>query len=256
MRDLTYPPVIVIAKTGFRALGLRFAMSGVHHVPTTGPVVLAVNHISYVDFVLGGYAAHPSRRLVRFMSKRELFDHRYVGPLMRSLHHINVDRGDGLASYKQALRYLAAGEVVGIFPEATISRSFEIKQLKTGATRLAADSGAPLVPVILWGTQRMLTKDHPRDFSRGKTVAITVGEPLHPSGQDPVADTSHLRGVMQRMLAATIDAYPADEQPPGSWWLPASRGGSAPTMEEAEALDARDRSRRAAAREGASRPGR
>ncbi|MGH3444393.1 MAG: lysophospholipid acyltransferase family protein [Nocardioidaceae bacterium] len=250
MRDLTYPPIIVAAKLGFRALGLRFAMSGTHHVPTSGPAVLAVNHVSYVDFVLGGYAAHPSQRLVRFMSKRELFDHRYAGPLMRSLHHINVDRTDGLASYQEALRYLAAGEVVGIFPEATISRSFEIKQLKTGATRLAADSGAPLVPVILWGTQRMLTKDHPRDVSRGKTIAITVGEPLHPAGADPVAETAQLRLAMQRMLAATIDAYPAEEQPRGAWWLPASRGGSAPTTEEADALDARDRARRAATRPG------
>ena len=245
MRDITYPPIIVTAKLGFRALGLRFQMTGTEHIPRSGGALLAVNHVSYVDFVLGGFAAQPSRRLVRFMAKRELFDHKYAGPLMRSLHHINVDRADGLGSYEEGLRYLRMGEVVGIFPEATISRSFEIKELKTGATRMAAEAGVPLIPVILWGTQRMMTKDHPKDFSRGKTIAISVGEPLHPSGADPVADTAELRSVMSSMLDRTIRDYPADEQPPGSWWLPASYGGSAPTPEEAKVLDAEEKRRRA-----------
>jgi 1-acyl-sn-glycerol-3-phosphate acyltransferase len=245
MRDITYPPIIVTAKVAFRALGLKFQMTGTEHIPRTGGALLAVNHISYVDFVLGGFAAQPSKRLVRFMAKRELFDHTFAGPLMRSLHHINVDRADGLGSYEEGLRYLEMGEVVGIFPEATISRSFEIKELKTGATRMAAEAGVPLIPVILWGTQRMMTKDHPKDFSRGKTIAISVGEPLHPSGEDPVADTAELRSVMCAMLDRTIRDYPADEQPPGSWWLPASHGGSAPTPEEAKVLDAEEKRRRA-----------
>ena len=145
---------------------------------------------------------------------------------MRSLHHISVDRADGLASYDEGVRYLREGEVVGIFPEATISRSFELKEFKTGATRMAAAAGVPLVPVILWGTQRMKTKDHPQDFSRGKTIAITVGEPLHPTGEQPGAETAELKARMAGLLDGTIRAYPADEQPPGSWWLPASYGGS------------------------------
>jgi 1-acyl-sn-glycerol-3-phosphate acyltransferase len=245
VRDITYPPIIVAAKLGFRALGLRFQMTGTEHVPRTGGALLAVNHVSYIDFVLGGLAAQPSKRLVRFMAKREIFDHKYAGPLMRSLHHINVDRDEGVGSYEEGLRYLAMGEVVGIFPEATISRSFEIKELKTGATRMAAEAGVPLIPVILWGTQRMMTKDHPKDFSRGKTIAISVGEPLHPSGADPVADTAELRSVMTTLLDRTIRDYPADEQPPGSWWLPATYGGSAPTPEEAKVLDADEKRRRA-----------
>jgi 1-acyl-sn-glycerol-3-phosphate acyltransferase len=220
-------------------------MTGTEHVPRTGGALLAVNHVSYIDFVLGGLAAQPSKRLVRFMAKREIFDHKYAGPLMRSLHHINVDRDEGVGSYEEGLRYLAMGEVVGIFPEATISRSFEIKELKTGATRMAAEAGVPLIPVILWGTQRMMTKDHPKDFSRGKTIAISVGEPLHPSGADPVADTAELRSVMTTLLDRTIRDYPADEQPPGSWWLPATYGGSAPTPEEAKVLDAEEKRRRA-----------
>jgi 1-acyl-sn-glycerol-3-phosphate acyltransferase len=248
MRDITYPPIIVTAKVAFKALGLRFQMRGTEHVPRTGPALLAVNHVSYLDFIFGGFAAQPSHRLVRFMAKREIFDHRVGGPVMRSMHHISVDRGEGIASYQEGLRYLADGEVVGIFPEATISRSFEVKELKTGATRMAAEAGVPLVPVILWGTQRMMTKDHPRDFSRGKTIAIGVGEPLHPDGANPVNDTAELREAMHSLLDETIRAYPEQEQPPGSWWLPASYGGSAPTPEEATRLDAEEKRRRAARR--------
>lgn len=245
MRDVTYPPVIATAKTAFRLLGQRFDMTGTEHVPREGGVLLACNHVSYVDFIYGGLAANPSGRRVRFMAKRELFTHKAVGPLMRSMHHIEVDRGAGESSARTAVEYLRAGEAVGIFPEATISRAMELKEFKTGAVRIAAEAGVPLVPVILWGTQRMITKDHPRDFSRGKTIAIRVGEPLHPTGTDPVAETAQLHAVMAELLDATIRAYPAAEQPPGSWWLPASYGGGAPTLEEAARLDIEERRQRA-----------
>jgi 1-acyl-sn-glycerol-3-phosphate acyltransferase len=245
MLDLTYPPIILTAKTAFRVLGQRFVMTGTEHVPRKGGVMLAVNHIGYADFVYGGLAADPSGRKVRFMAKREIFDNAIGGAVMRSMHHIEVDRGEGLASYRKAVDYLRAGEAVGIFPEATISRAFVLKEFKTGAVRIAAEAGVPLVPVILWGTQRIITKDHPRDLSRGKTIAINVGEPLRPTGADPVAETAELRAAMTAMLDETIRSYPAAEQPPGSWWLPAEYGGSAPTLEEAARLDAEERRRRA-----------
>ncbi len=248
MRDITYPPIIVACKTGFRLLGQRIDLTGTEHVPRTGGVLLAVNHVGYVDFVYGGLAANPSGRKVRFMAKKELFDHRWTGPLMRSLHHVEVDRSAGEASLARALELLRAGEAVGIFPEATISRAMELKEFKTGAVRIAAAAGVPLVPVVLWGTQRMMTKDHPRDFSRGKTIAIRVGEPLHPTGADPAAETAELKTVMTEMLDAAIAAYPDSEQPPGSWWLPARHGGSAPTLEEAARLDAEEKAARAARR--------
>jgi 1-acyl-sn-glycerol-3-phosphate acyltransferase len=256
VRDLTYPPIIATAKVAFKLLGLRFDMRGTEHVPRSGGALLVYNHVSYVDFILGGLAANPSGRLVRFMAKREVFDHRWTGPVMRSMHHIAVDRAEGVASYDEGVRVLRAGEIVGIFPEATISRSFELKEFKTGATRMAAEAGVPLVPVVLWGTQRLKTKGHPQDFSRGKTIAITVGEPLYPSGVNSLAETAQLKSRMARMLDETIRRYPADEQPPGSWWLPAAYGGSAPTMEEAAQLDAeekRERAREPAARRAAKK---
>jgi 1-acyl-sn-glycerol-3-phosphate acyltransferase len=249
MLDITYPPVIVSAKIAFRLLRQRFQLSGTDNVPRKGGALLAINHTGYVDFIYAGLGAHPSRRLVRFMIKREMMDHAVTGPILRSFHHIRVDRADGGAALEKALAYLRAGEVVGIYPEATISRSFEIKELKTGAVRLAADAGVPLIPVIVWGPHRLMTKDHPKDFSRSpKTIAVRVGEPMHPTGEDPVAETEALREVMKRMLDEVIEAYPEEERPPGSWWTPARYGGSAPTPEEADRLDAEEQAARAAKR--------
>ena len=149
---------------------------------------------------------------------------------------------------RTAVDYLRSGEAVGIFPEATISRAMELKELKTGAVRIAAEAGVPLVPVALWGTQRMMTKDHPRDFSRGKPIVIRVGPALHPSGDDPVAETAELKEAMAAVLDDAIRSYPAAEQPPGSWWVPARYGGSAPTLEEAARLDEEEKRERAARR--------
>jgi 1-acyl-sn-glycerol-3-phosphate acyltransferase len=245
MRDRTYPAIIRTAKGAFRALGQRFDMTGSEHVPASGGVLLACNHVSYLDFVYAGLAAHPSGRLVRFMAKQEIFAHPVGGPVMRSMHHIPVDRGEGIDSFRDAVRYLEAGEAVGIFPEATISRAMELKEFKTGAVRIAAAARVPLVPVILWGTQRILTKDHPRDLSRGHTILLRVGAPLHPTGADPNAETAELKAAMSQLLREAVEAYPAAEQPPGSWWVPASMGGSAPTLEEAARLDAAEKRERA-----------
>ena len=248
MRDWVYPSVVVAAKTGFRLLGNQITMTGTEHVPRSGGALLAYNHVSYVDFVYGGLAAQPSRRLVRFMSKRELFDHRWTGPLMRSLHHIEVDRADGVGSFRTAVDVLGRGEVVGIFPEATISRAMELKQLKTGAVRIAAEAGVPLVPVALWGTQRLMTKDHPRDFSRGTPIRIAVGPPLHPAGTDPVAETAELATAMASVLDTAIASYADAHLHPGAWWVPASRGGRAPDPVRAAELDAEEKRARAARR--------
>jgi 1-acyl-sn-glycerol-3-phosphate acyltransferase len=241
--ELTYAALIRTFRLGFRALGQRIAVTGLEHLPRTGGALVAVNHISYVDFIYGGLPVVDAGRLPRFMAKRELFDHRFTGPLMRRLRHIEVDRADGESSLGVALDYLRRGEVVGIFPEATISRSFEIKDLKTGAARIAAAAGVPLVPLVLWGTQRMMTKDQPRDFSRGTAITATVGPPVPLTGEAR-ADTAALKTVMTALLDTAIREYPQPE--PGAWWLPARYGGTAPTLEQAAVLDAEERAARAA----------
>jgi len=243
MTELVYSSIIAMAKLGFRALGQHIEVTGVEHLPRTGGALLACNHIGYVDFIYGGVAPARIGRRVRFMAKRELFDHPVTGPVMRACRHIEVDRADGEASATEAMRFLRDGELVGIFPEATISRAMEIKELKTGAVRIAATAGVPLIPIALWGTQRMMTKDHAKDFSRGTAISIRVGEPLPVTGDDPLAETAALRTSLQELLAASIAAYP--QQEPGAWWLPASYGGSAPTLARAAELDAEERRNRA-----------
>lgn len=246
MPDISYPVVVAAAKTWFKLGAVDVRMEGVDLLPETGGAMLAVNHTSYVDYLMAGYPSVARGRYTRFMAKREVFDHPVGGPVMRSFKHISVDRSAGLESMDVAAEALRRGELVGIFPEATISRSFLIKELKTGAVRISAKAGVPLFPVVTWGCQRMFTKDHPKDFKRGKTVLVKVGEPMYPTGEDPVAETAELKRRMEALLDACIREYPAEEQPPGSWWLPASYGGSAPTLEEAEKIDADEKRQRAA----------
>jgi 1-acyl-sn-glycerol-3-phosphate acyltransferase len=247
MRDFVYPSVILTAKGLFKVNGMKFQKSGSEHIPRRGGAILAANHIGYVDFIFDGFAAQPSGRLVRFMAKKDAFDHKISGPIMRSLHHISVDRESGQASYDQAVEYARAGEIVGIFPEATISRSFEIKELKTGAVRMAAEAGVPLIPMVTWGTQLLKTKDHPSDMkSRGKTIGLHVGAPLEVTGEDPVAETAQLRAAMSALLDKAIAEYPIS--PEGQWWAPARHGGTAPTLEQAAKLDEEELIARAARR--------
>jgi len=245
VRDLTYPAVIKAARLWMRLGSVDVRMTGGEQIPETGGALLAINHLSFVDYVIAGYPGAERGRLTRFMAKKEVFEHPVGGPVMRSFHHISVDRSAGAGSMREAARRLREGELVGIFPEATISRSFLIKDVKTGAVRIAADAGVPLIPVVLWGTQRFMTKGHKADFGRGKTVAIAVGEPMHPTGADPVAETAELRSRMETLLDGLIRSYPEQEQPPGSWWLPKAYGGSAPTLEEAEQMYAEERRLRA-----------
>lgn len=245
MVDISYPIVIAAAKTWFKLGDIKVEIVGGEHIPEQGGALLAINHLSYVDYLMAGYPGVKRGRLTRFIAKREVFDHPVGGPVMRSFHHIAIDRSAGGEGMRVAADKLREGELVGIFPEATISRSFLIKDLKTGAVRIAADAGVPLIPVVLFGTQRIMTKGRPRDLSRHKTISIEVGEPMRPTGEDPVAETAHLKARMETMLDRIITGYPADERPPGAWWVPQAYGGSAPTLEEAEAMYAEERRLRA-----------
>ena len=228
MADLVYPPVVVAIKLFWKYLGLRFDFKGIHHIPRDGGVILSINHVGYLDFALTGTAALPTGRYVRFMAKKEVFDNKLAGPLMRGMHHICVDRSSGSASFVAALRALRAGEIVGIFPEGTISVSFEIKELKSGAVRLAMAAGVPVIPTIVWGSQRIWTKKVKRNLRREKfPVTVAFGEPLYFDKQSNVeASESVLRETMIAMLHEVQDKYPDSHQ--GQRWAPLRLGGSAP----------------------------
>ena len=228
MADLVYPPVISLVKGFWKYLGFRFVFQGVENIPRKGGAILAINHVSYLDFAIAGTAALPVNRYVRFMAKKEIFDNKIAGPLMRGMHHICVDRGNGSASFVTALRALKSGEIIGIFPEATISTSFEIKGLKSGAVRLAAGAGVPIIPTIVWGGQRVYTKGVKPNFKRGKTpVTVAFGEAINYAADvDIEAAALHLRQVMISMLNTVQENYPdshVDQR-----WAPARLGGTAP----------------------------
>jgi len=233
MAELVYPPVILGLSTLFKALGLRLNIIGAENIPQKGGAVMAINHVGYLDFALAGYAAVPRGRLVRFMAKKEIFEHKIGGPLMRGMHHISVDRDNGAASFVTALRALKAGEIVGIFPEGTISRSFEIKELKTGAVRLAAGAGVPIVPTVVWGSQRIWTKGRKRNFKRQHIpVTIVIGEPFTVDRKTAAeSGETSLHTRLESLLHTAQASYPDSHV--GQWWAPARLGGTAPTLEEA-----------------------
>lgn len=228
MADLVYPPVIGAVKGFWKYLGLKFDFEGDENIPREGGAILAMNHVGYLDFALVGTAALPINRYVRFMAKKEIFDNKLAGPLMRGMHHICVDRSNGSASFVAALRALRGGEIIGIFPEGTISVSFEIKELKSGAVRLAMAAGVPVIPTVVWGSQRIWTKKVKRNLRR-KNVPITVafGAPLYFDKQSDVeAGEKLLRETMIASLHKVQEKYPDSHE--GQRWAPVRLGGTAP----------------------------
>ena len=228
MADLVYPPVVVAIKGLWKYLGLKFDFRGDENIPRKGGAILAINHVGYLDFALVGTAALPVNRYVRFMAKKEIFDNKLAGPLMRGMHHISVDRANGSASFVAALRALRAGEIIGIFPEATISVSFEIKEIKSGAVRLAMGAGVPVIPTVIWGSQRIWTKKVKRNLRRKNVpISVTFGEPIHyAKDADVEAGEKQLRDTMISLLHTVQENYPDSHQ--GERWAPLRLGGTAP----------------------------
>ena len=228
MADLVYPPVVVAIKGLWKYLGLKFNFQGDENIPRKGGAILAINHVGYLDFALVGTAVLPVNRYVRFMAKKEIFDNKLAGPLMRGMHHISVDRASGSASFVAAPRALRAGEIIGIFPEATISVSFEIKEIKSGAVRLAMGAGVPVIPTVIWGSQRIWTKKVKRNLRRKNVpISVTFGEPIHyAKDADVEAGEKQLRDTMISLLHTVQENYPDSHQ--GERWAPLRLGGTAP----------------------------
>jgi 1-acyl-sn-glycerol-3-phosphate acyltransferase len=239
MRDPVYRPIIAAALGLFRLLGFRFDITGLEHVPRRGGAVLAANHVSYFDFMFVGLPAHlRGRRLVRFLAKKSVFDHPVSGPLMRGMHHIAVDRAAGRSAYRHAVEALSEGELVGVFPEQTISRAFIPRPLKSGAARMAMQAGVPLVPVVTWGGHRVWTVGRRPRLRRRVPIVIRIGAPLEPTpGEDAAKLTERLSSALRSMVDDVVSRYPEPAVRGDDWWLPASAGGSAPTPEQAAAAD-------------------
>jgi 1-acyl-sn-glycerol-3-phosphate acyltransferase len=241
-RDRPYRVVIRVFLVVLKLFGFRFDVRGSEHLPRQGGAVIASNHVSYFDFTYLELGALPQHRLVRFMAKASVFDNRYAGPVMRAMQHIPVDRTAGVAAFDEAVRALQDGQVVGVFPEATISSSFTVQDLKAGAARMAVLAGVPIVPAALWGGHRVATKNRRVSLRRGVPVTVLFGEPIVPEpGERTQAVLRRTRAAMADLLDQAQRAYPdAPADDADRWWLPAHLGGTAPTPEEAKEIDRAD----------------
>jgi 1-acyl-sn-glycerol-3-phosphate acyltransferase len=217
-------PVYSVAKGVFAPWlrwGLRWTIEGAHYIPTTGPAILASNHVSYLDPLTLAWVADRRGRHVRYLAKAELFDKRGLGPLLRAAHQIPVRRGraDAADALKTAVDALERGECVGVFPEGTISQDLEPMVAKSGTARLATRAGVAITPVGLWGTHRILTKGRRPHWQWGIDQIAVVGEPIEPEPHE------HVKHTTDRMMAAIVECVArARELYPGRgageipWW--------------------------------------
>ncbi len=189
----------------------RFDIDGVDNIPATGPAILCGNHRSYFDVVAMSLTIAKSGRPARFLGKKEVFDAPIVGPIAAAMGGIRVDRGTGsdepLAAAADAL---AGGEMVTMMPEGTIPRGpafFRKPVGRWGAARLAQLSGAPIIPVGLWGTERVWPRSsrvpNVLNLTSPPTVRVRVGEPVELTGRSLEADT-------KRIMAAIVALLPDD----------------------------------------------
>ncbi|MGC5173285.1 lysophospholipid acyltransferase family protein [Microbacterium sp. DT81.1] len=233
-------------------LRLRLTVSGVKSIPASGAAVLAITHFGYMDFALVEWVTWlRTRRRIRFLVTRRAADKPVIGWLLRQMRHIPVEIGAGRDAYTHAVQALNDGELIGVFPEAGVSASFTVRELKTGAVRMAAAAAVPVIPVVVWGGQLLRTKNHrPRLSEAFKApIRVAVGLPLGvSSSDDPALKTAALRADLQALLDDAQATYPKTGK--GQWWQPAHLGGSAPTPAAAAIMEAERQRQRSARRAG------
>ncbi|MDJ0348502.1 lysophospholipid acyltransferase family protein [Cryobacterium sp. PH29-G1] len=251
-REPIYSTAIGAGRALFGLLRVRPTTTGLNQLPATGGAVLAITHFGYLDFALVEWVTWlHDRRHIRFMAKKGAFDQPMIGRLLRGMKHISVDMESGGEAYAQAVEALAAGELVGVFPEGGVNASFTVRELKTGAVRMALAANVPIIPVVVWGGHRLMTKNHRSKLRErlGVPVSIHFGQPFHTDAAG-AADTSVAASTVQLhdRLQSLVDTVQAGYSVPGAgqWWQPAHLGGTAPTPAEAAVVEAERRRRKAA----------
>ncbi|HET7483549.1 MAG TPA: lysophospholipid acyltransferase family protein [Actinomycetota bacterium] len=160
----------------------RWHIEGADKIPRHGPALLAFNHIAYLDPFAASYVVDMVKRRPRFLAKKELFDDKRIAWILRGAGQIPVHRGtaDAPMALDSALAALEAGEMIVIFPEGTITRDPDLNPMegKTGLARLAIESGAPVIPVALWGTANIWPKGYAKHWRPRQDICIRVGEPM------------------------------------------------------------------------------
>lgn len=241
--DPVYRLVNGLGRTALRGLGLDLHWTGAEQIPESGPVVLAATHVSYPDFLLLERVAVTRRRYVRFLTRHEIFGVPVVCGCMRAMRHVPVDRAAPAHAYLRARRLLEEGEALGVFPEAGISHSFTVRPLMPGAVALARATGAPLVPVAIWGSQRVASVGQPTsprpDLTRGRRVDVAVGPASYVDPGDEPTERTRQLGHDLTALLERLQRMPEHQPRPGEYaaWHPAHLGGHAPSRHRARALD-------------------
>ena len=186
MTERVYRATNALGRGVLRMLGIDTRWTGVEHVPRSGPVILAATHVSYPDFILLEQAAVDRGRYVRFLCRHDVWQLPLVRTAMDRMQHVPVDREAPAGAYLRARRLLREGEAVGAFPEAGISWSHTVRSLMPGVASLARETGAPVVPVAIWGSQRLWSVGLPDargrkprpSLRRGRRVDLSFGEPI------------------------------------------------------------------------------
>jgi len=231
-----YTGAIQLGRLLFGTLRVKLRVAGRDNLPVDGGAVVAITHFGYLEFAIVEWVTWlANRRRIRFMAKKAAFKGWPLGAFMRNMKHIPVDRSAGAHAYDEAVAALQRGELIGVFPEGTVSRSFEVQRLKAGAVRLAQEAGVPLIPVAVWGAHRILAKGAKAKARErvGVPVHVSIGAPIVVGPSDDIHDTSDaLRAELQRLTDKLQENYPVDGT--GQWWQPARRGGTAPTVADVE----------------------
>lgn len=248
--EATYRATITAGRVLLRVLDVTVRTEGAATVPARGPVLLVSNHVSFPDFLFIGKALL-GRRFVRFMCRADIWDRPSLARRMDAMQHIPVDRAAPAAAYLMARRLLGEGEAVCVFPEAGIPAAYAVRALMPGAASLARETGLPLVPVSIWGSQRLWAQKRsvdaplPRpDLTRGRLVDVRFGTPIPvPPDADLVETTRRLGHALYDGLVA-LQTLPEHRPRPGEWapWYPAHLGGDALPLSESALLDGMPRS--------------
>jgi len=239
MADRLYRGVIAGGRALLRGLDVSVRSAGQEHVPDAGPVVLASNHVSFPDFVFVQQAllraSGGNGRLVRFMCRHDIWDSP-VGWALDRMRHIPVDRTAPAAAYLTARRLLGDGEPVCVFPEGGISAAYVVRAMMPGAVALARETGAPLVPVSVWGSQRLWSQKRsldapiPRpDLARGRLVDVRFHPPVHVPADADLAEATRDLGRSLQAGLEELQQLPEHRPRPGEYapWHPAHLGGDA-----------------------------
>ncbi|UQX11102.1 lysophospholipid acyltransferase family protein [Candidatus Mycobacterium methanotrophicum] len=241
------PPVVAMN-------GTKFTFQGLDNIPERGGAILAQNHTSYVDWLPSMFAVRERGRRMYFMIKAEMTEVKAANYVIKHARLIPVDRRNGHDALEVAVRRLRDGELIGMHPEAIISRSFELRDFKTGAARMALAARAPIVPMVVWGAHRIWPKDHPKKvFGNKIPVTVAAGRPLAPRGTAEQLNVA-LREATNQLPYRVQEEYP---HPPGEFWVPRRLGGSAPTREDSKGLRLAESQKRmrTGGTDGVTRPG-